>query len=348
MGNEDLGKHYQATGELSKAFEAFGRMRQDVSIPKHIVDVSQHLIEVGIEQRNWIAVTSNAQKIKGVQGNIADDKSTQQYVAVAEGLSSMDVGEYYPAARFFLSAEPGMGSNCNTIISPNDIAVYGGLCALASMDRRELQRRVLDNSNFRTYLELEPHIRRAIVFFISSRYTACLDILESYRADYLLDIHLFRHVDELYYMVRSKSIVQYFIPFSCVTLDSLNAAFAAPGKSIDKELSQMIQRKELDARIDTQNRVGCHVSLAFSPTDADIAPHLAAIRGSPSDAGAGSRDSQELRAGSAATDPAHEHRRGRPGHPGGEEAGTSGQPDGEVTLDQLLSGTPPTVTDEGG
>jgi COP9 signalosome complex subunit 1 len=263
MGNEDLGKHYQAIGEPSKAFEAFGRMRQDVSVPKHIVDVSQHLIEVGIEQRNWIAVASNSQKIKGVQGSFADEKSTQQYVAAADGLSSMDIGDYYAAAGYFLSAEPGMGSNCNTIISPNDIAVYGGLCALASMDRRDLQRRVLENSNFRTYLELEPQIRRAIVFFVSSRYTACLDILEAYRADYLLDIHLYRHVDELYYMVRSKSIVQYFIPFSCVTLDSLNSAFAAPGKSIDKELSQMIQRKELDARIDTQNRVGCYALLPF-------------------------------------------------------------------------------------
>jgi COP9 signalosome complex subunit 1 len=125
------------------------------------------------------------------------------------------------------------------------------------MDRNDLHKKVLENSNFRTYLELEPHIRRAITFFVNSRYSACLGILEAYRADYLLDIHLHKHVDDLYYMVRSKSIVQYFIPFSCVTLDSLNSAFAAPGKTIDKELSQMIQRKELDARIDTQNRVSC-------------------------------------------------------------------------------------------
>jgi COP9 signalosome complex subunit 1 len=255
MGNEDLGRHFLAIGELAKAFEAFSRMRQDVSIPKHIVDVSRHLIEVGIEQRNWIAVVSNAQKIKGVQSAFSEDKSTQQYLAAADGLASMDIGEYYTAALHFLSTEAGMGSSCNTIVSPNDIAIYGGLCALASMDRNDLHKKVLENSNFRTYLELEPHIRRAITFFVNSRYSACLGILEAYRADYLLDIHLHKHVDELYYMVRSKSIVQYFIPFSCVTLDSLNSAFAAPGKTIDKELSQMIQRKELDARIDTQNRV---------------------------------------------------------------------------------------------
>jgi COP9 signalosome complex subunit 1 len=274
MGNEDLGRHYQAIGDLPKAFEAFGRMRQDVSMPKHIIDVSRHLIEVGVDQRNWIAVVSNAQKIKSIQASSPDDKSTQQYLAAAEGLANIDGEQYYAAALNFISAEPGMGSSCNAIISPNDIAVYGGLCALASMERTELHTKVLENSNFRTYLELEPHIRRAITFFVNSRYTACLDILEAYRADYLLDIHLHKHVEELYYMIRSKSIVQYFIPFSCVTLDSLNSAFAAPGKSIEKELSTMILRNQLDARIDTQNKVCDYGPVCARHTDTVPAPHL--------------------------------------------------------------------------
>jgi len=255
MGNEDLGKHYQAIGDLPRAFEAYSRMRQDVALAKHVVDVSRHLIEVSVEQKNWMAVSSNVQKIKGNMSNTEEDKLIQPYLSAAEGLAHIDNKDYYQAAKSFLTTDAGMGSSCNTIISPNDVAVYGGLCALATMERHELNTKVLENSNFRTYLELEPHIRRAITFFVNSRYTSCLNILESYRADYLLDIHLQKHVDDLYSMVRSKSIVQYFIPFSCVTLDSLNSAFAAPGKNIDKELSKMIERKELVARIDTQNKL---------------------------------------------------------------------------------------------
>lgn len=257
MGNEDLGRHYQRIGDLPKAFEAYSRMRQDATTPKQIADISKHLIEVAIEQKNWIAVSSNVQKIMSTYlGSLPDeDGPLQPYLCAAEGLALLDVGDYQHAAIHFLKTEAGMGSSCNTIISPNDIAVYGGLCALASMDRNELQTQVLENSSFRTYLELEPHVRRAVTFFVSSRYSQCLNILESYRTDYLLDIHLQKHIDEIYYMVRSKCIVQYFIPFSCVTLDSLNAAFAPPGKSIEKELAAMIQRGDLNARIDTQNRV---------------------------------------------------------------------------------------------
>jgi COP9 signalosome complex subunit 1 len=256
MGNEDLGKHYQAIGDLGRAFEAFSRMRQDISVNKQIIDVSRHLIDVAVEQKNWIAVTSNVSKIKSHAPTTGDESLIQPYISAAGGLAAFDVGNYFEAATCFLQTEAGMGLSCAKIISPNDIAIYGGLCALATMDRKELQRRVLENSNFRTYLELEPQIRRAITLFVNSRYTACLEILEGYRPDYLLDIYLQRHIDELYQMVRCKCIVQYFIPFSFVTLDSLNTAFAPAGKTIDKELAAMIQRGDLNARINTVDRVG--------------------------------------------------------------------------------------------
>ncbi|KAG9246270.1 COP9 signalosome-like protein complex subunit 1 [Calycina marina] len=257
MGNEDLGNHYQSIGELGKSYEAFSRMRQDISQAKQVIDISRHLIEVGIEQSNFNGIHSNIQKIRGIQGSAEDEKAIQPFISAAEGLVRLNGSEYKMAARAFLNTDAGMGTSCSTIISPNDIATYGGICALASMDRNEIQTRVLENSSFRAYLELEPHIRKAITFFVNSRYSACLSILESYRNDYLLDIHLQKHVDTLYSQIRAKSIVQYFIPFSCVTLDSLNDAFASsdPNSTIEKELAGMIERKELDGRIDTQNRL---------------------------------------------------------------------------------------------
>ncbi|KAF4637910.1 hypothetical protein G7Y89_g172 [Cudoniella acicularis] len=255
MGNEDLGNHYQAIGDLPKAFEAFSRMRQDVTLGKHVMEISRHLIEVAVEQRNWIAVISNIQKIRSVPLTADEEKAIQPFLWTAEGLAHLDAGEYTLAAIAFLQTEAGMGSSCGSIISSNDVATYGGLCALATMDRNDLQTRVLENSNFRAYLELEPQIRRAIAFFVNSRYTSCLEILEAYRTDYILDIYLQRHIDDIYYLVRSKCIVQYFIPFSFVTLDSMNEAFASPGKTIDKELALMIQRGILNARINTVDRL---------------------------------------------------------------------------------------------
>lgn len=46
------------------------------------------------------------------------------------------------------------------MVAPEDMAVYGGLCALATFSREEMKRRVLDNSSFKNFLDLVPQVRR--------------------------------------------------------------------------------------------------------------------------------------------------------------------------------------------
>jgi COP9 signalosome complex subunit 1 len=195
-----------------------------------------------------------------------DQARTQPKVQAAMGLQQMCSGDYREAAVSFLSTDPILADSYNDVLTSNDIAVYAGLCALASMSRTELQLRVLENPNFRAFLELEPHVRRAISFFCASKYSQCLEILESYRADYLLDLYLQPHVSEIYKRVRTKSIVQYFQPFSRVTLTSMEKMFghiknsqgAANGTSIHwfrDELISLIESRRLKARMDLETGV---------------------------------------------------------------------------------------------
>lgn len=255
MGNEDLGRHFEAIGKLNDATEAYSRMRQDVSTTKHIIDCGMHLANVSLHRRDWNMVLTNISKITGAQSS-DEEKVLQTFIRVMSGTAQLNLGNYLEAARHFLlvdfAASPAAYSH---IASPNDIAVYGGLAALATMERSELQRRVLDNQSFRTFLEHEPHIRKAVSLFVSGRYANCLSILESYRSDYLLDIYLQKHVNALYSRIRTKCIVQYFVPFSRITLESLEAAFGLPGQSLQDELMEMIRNDYLDARIDARNQV---------------------------------------------------------------------------------------------
>jgi COP9 signalosome complex subunit 1 len=260
MGHEDLGRHFESIGKLNEAADAYSRMRQDVSTTKHIIDCGMHLVSVSLQRRDWAMALSNIGKITGVQ-NGEDDKTLQTYFKVVSGLSYLGQGNFLEAAQHFLLADFDVPpSEYSDLASPNDIAVYGGLLALATMDRGELQRRVLENQSFRTFLENEPHIRKAVSFFVNGRYSNCLSILESSRSDFKLDIYLQKHIADIYSRIRSKCIEQYFIPFSCVTLDSLDAAFARPGESVEDELVTMIRSESLKAKIDAKNRVGiiCH------------------------------------------------------------------------------------------
>jgi COP9 signalosome complex subunit 1 len=249
MGHEDLGKHYETIGDLSRAFDAYSQMRPDVSTPRHVVEVGKHLASVSLQRRDWVMVATNLNKLAGYQ-NGEEEKLFQPYQKIATGIALLGQEKFTEAAQSFLEADTTVpSSNYNEIASPNDVAIYGCLLALATMDRGDLQRKVIENNNFRSFLQLEPHLRKAVSHFVIGRYSACLAILESYRADYLLDIYLQRHVAKIYAEIREKCIINYMVPFSCVTLDSMNAAFATPGKPVEPELATMIRAGKLQARI---------------------------------------------------------------------------------------------------
>lgn len=256
MGNEDLGLHFEKTGYLEAAAEAYNRMRQDVTTTKHIIDCGIHLVNVYIARRDWTMVLNNLGKIVGVQSG-EEERTYQPYTKLVSGIALLGLKHYKDAANNFLQVDFTLPpAQYNHIASLNDIAVYGGLLALATMDRQELQTRVLDNQSFRSFLEHESHVRKAISLFVNGRYSNCLAILESIRNDCLLDIYLQRHVSSLYSQIRRKCIVQYFIPFSCVTLESLNQAFAQEGESVEMELVSMIREGILKARLDIKEQVG--------------------------------------------------------------------------------------------
>jgi COP9 signalosome complex subunit 1 len=60
----------------------------------------------------------------------------------SSGLAELAGRKYKSAARHFLQAN---FDHCDfpEILSPSNVAVYGGLCALATFDRQELQKNVI-------------------------------------------------------------------------------------------------------------------------------------------------------------------------------------------------------------
>lgn len=265
MGYDDLGQHYHSIGDLANSMKSYSRMRDHCTTSAHINIMKFRNMNVAIDQRNWMAVQTYVQSIRQTGHKQPDVEKISAKLTAAAGLASLASGNYKEAAREFLNTDSRMAGakmddptdeeRFNEVMTPNDIAVYGALCAMASMSREQLQSRVLDNASFRNYLELEPHIRRAISFFVSSKYSSCLSILESYKSDYLLDIYLQQHVETLYSEIRTKAIHQYFIPFSHVTLSAMAAAFATDETTIETELTSMVKKDQLDARIDLVDRV---------------------------------------------------------------------------------------------
>ena len=88
---------------------------------------------------------------------------------VAAGLAHLEGKKYKQAARKFLEASPELGTSFSDVMSQQDVATYGGLCALASYDRAELKAKLIDNSPFRAFLELVPEVRARLRRLLSPR-----------------------------------------------------------------------------------------------------------------------------------------------------------------------------------
>eukprot|EP00270_Netrium_digitus_P022112 TRINITY_DN977_c0_g1_i2.p1 TRINITY_DN977_c0_g1~~TRINITY_DN977_c0_g1_i2.p1 ORF type:complete len:370 (-),score=100.16 TRINITY_DN977_c0_g1_i2:57-1166(-) len=169
-----------------------------------------------------------------------------------------DMGEFHynrGDLQQFMEVSVELRSNYSDVIAPQDVATYGGLCALASFDRNELKSKVIQNSNFKYFLELVPEVRELIHDFHASRYASCLNYLQKLKPSLMWDIHLHDHVNTLYDQIRHKALIQYTTPFISVNLHTMAAAFNTSVAGIEKELAALIMENQIQARIDSHHRI---------------------------------------------------------------------------------------------
>jgi COP9 signalosome complex subunit 1 len=256
MGHNDLGDFYFKRGELNSALKCFVRGRDYCATNKHVIDMCLNVIRVSVQLGNFMHVSNHVSKAEQVLQSSQDDtdSNTLSILKVSAGLAHLDSAKYKLAARKFLECQPKLGSTFNEVIHAFDVAVYAGLCALATFDRDELKKRVVDNQDFKGFLEFAPQVRDCILDFYSCRYASCLAFLDNFKPTLLLDIHLFDHVEHLYTKIRQRALIQYFSPYMSVNLHTMAAAFNAPVETLEKEMAALIMDGQISARIDSQNK----------------------------------------------------------------------------------------------
>lgn len=157
MGHNDLGNHHYAVGNLNEALKCFMRTRDYGTTAKHTLDMCLSIIRVSIEMGNFAHVLNYVMKAEA-QPEQPTDLSVVAKLRAAAGLAHLDGGKYKQAALKFtqMKNEVGKENNqpiiknihpdelCyNEVLAPQDVAIYGGLCALATFDRPELASKVL-------------------------------------------------------------------------------------------------------------------------------------------------------------------------------------------------------------
>ncbi|KAK9796991.1 hypothetical protein WJX73_009012 [Symbiochloris irregularis] len=254
VGQTDLADHFYSRGDLQSAFKCYLRTRDYCSTSKHILSMCLNVVRINIALGNYINVSNYVQKAEATP-DIAKDPVLASKFRCAGALALIDSKKYQLAARKLTEVAAEMGNQFSEAMAAQDVAIYGGLCALASFDRSELRRHVIDNMAFHEYLELCPEVREVVADFYGARYSACLQRLARLVPHLRLDAILGPHINHLHDAIRSKAIVQYTRPFQSVHLPTMAAAFGTDSTVLERELAYLIQKGDVAARIDSHNKV---------------------------------------------------------------------------------------------
>ncbi|ESO04695.1 hypothetical protein HELRODRAFT_111705 [Helobdella robusta] len=257
-GHDDLGDHYLECGDLCNALKCYSRARDYCTSSKNIVYMCFNVIKVSIYLQNWSHVTSYVNKAESTPYFCEISKESNQQVVtklkVSAGLADLVLGRYKNAAKNFLQANFDQ-VDFPELLSSNNIATYGALCALATFDRQELQKLVISSSTFKLFLELELQLRDIIYQFYDSKYALCLKLLDNIKDNLLLDMYLAKHVDNLYAQIRNRALCQYFSPYKSADMRKMAEAFNTTVSGLEDELTKLILDGKINARIDSHNKV---------------------------------------------------------------------------------------------
>jgi len=260
-GHDDLGDHFLDGGDLANALKCYSRARDYCTSGRHVMSMCVNVIKVSVYLHNWSHVISYVNKALATPELSEDSKVKNNEVLVvmtrlkcAGGLADLMTRKYSAAAKQFLAASLDH-CDCPDLISPNNVAIYGGLTALATFDRAELFKQVISSTQFKLFLELEPQLRDVIQCFYDSRYGQCLKLLQEMKDNLMLDMYLAPHINTLFSMIRNRGLIQYFSPYSSADLNRMANSFNTTVTDLENELMKLILDGSIQARIDSHNKV---------------------------------------------------------------------------------------------
>ena len=243
MGNLHM-EHY----DMLEAIKAFQHARDYAGKAEHHIETSFKVaacyMNLGNHRQAANAITSIADN--------AESPLAKAQAKALQGLCWMLDGSYIYAAHAFLELDGSILRNqFNHVLATKDIALYGSLCALATLDPPKIKQSVLDSKDFKHSLEQIPYARTFVQNFCTSEFGACLQLLRRKSNEMTVDMHLQLHMQPLLDRISSRALVQYCRPYLSLDLVRMSHSLDMDVENLQKELTGLIEKDLLPFRIDS-------------------------------------------------------------------------------------------------
>ncbi|CAB3397853.1 unnamed protein product [Caenorhabditis bovis] len=280
---EELFQHYMRTGEIDEALKLYGRGVRDYCTQlKHVINMYSNWIEISIADGDWARVDSmtfqalrslndaeeaektnngrqdqsafmmdrdNMTHSSSVQSNRVLIDSAMARVYAAQALVRLRQQKYKSAAERILELKVDHLPD-RWFVSNADLGIYCVLCCIATFKRSELKKKMSEDGVYRKLLESEPQFLELLRCYTSSQFGKCFEIMNSVSDRLHLDPYISQNVNDLYTLVRKRCVVQYLIPYSNISFNTIMKDLQFTQEEVERIVVELIESGEIEYRID--------------------------------------------------------------------------------------------------
>lgn len=169
-----------SSGNFNTAISRYIEAKSYAGDTQMLLDINLKIMVTSIKSGQFGHVKSEASHALSSE-EVYKDNTFRSKVLCCLALYNLYNGRYEMAVHHFMDCHFSVYNAFGEILSGADIALYGGLCALASYSRMQLKKRVLDNAEFKRFLELQPKVGALIQGFYDSEYGKVMSGLNGLR-----------------------------------------------------------------------------------------------------------------------------------------------------------------------
>jgi len=140
------------------------------------------------------------------------------------------------------------------VVLPREIGVYGTVCALAALDRTELQSQLLHSASFLPFIDANPSVIGMATDFHAGNYAEVLQQVEALQSTMYYDVHMAPHREALTTKIRTHCFTNYIRPFGLLDLNRMAEAFQMDIAALEAEVASLVIDKKVEGRIDSAQK----------------------------------------------------------------------------------------------
>ena len=155
------------------------------------------------------------------------EPSARAQVRACDALVSLSNRDYAGAAMKFAAVSAGdlPDDGLPGVVLPREVGMYGTVCALAALERAELQKQLLHSASFLPFIDANPAVLGMATDFHTGNYAQVLKQLEGLQSTMYYDVQLAAHRLALTEKIRTHCFTHYVRPFGRLDLTKMATVF---------------------------------------------------------------------------------------------------------------------------